>query len=254
MRVHFGHALLFDEHLDRLLHDSQQLGFPLICRHSLQQSVTEQLKVLDHVPVGVCKLLISRGDSERGYMPSVNIVPKLFINVSEYTQHSVEASLDHNQNLALAKIRLAHQPQLAGLKHGSRLEQVMASRERQMTPFDDLFLCDQNDHLIETIAANVFILCNGVWLTPSLDNAGVSGVMRNFILTCMRDNQIAVQEQSLHYSILSRAQSVFTCNALTILKSVSSFVLDEQTYRFDSAPCEGIFDIVQTRLLQKGSY
>ncbi|MBK8973043.1 MAG: aminotransferase class IV [Hahellaceae bacterium] len=71
---------------------------------------------------------------------------------------------------------------LGGIKHLNRLSQVMAARELAAEEFEGLVL-DQDGFLIEGTRSNLVALRRGRWITPDLRNAGIEGVMRDFLLS-----------------------------------------------------------------------
>ncbi len=114
-------------------------------------------------------------------------------------------------------------PLLAGIKHLCRLEQVMAKMEAHEKGFVEGLLFDHQGHLIEGIASNVFLVKSGTLLTPSLEGAGVAGVMREWILGWATSAGRAVGECVLTDSDLDVAEEVFLCNSLIGVWPVSRF-------------------------------
>ena len=80
-----------------------------------------------------------------------------------------------------------------------------------------------SDQLIESISANVFVkIATGEWVTPSLEVAGVSGVMRSLLLDeIFPACQIAVQVRAVGIDELSECQQLFVCNSIRGLVAVT---------------------------------
>src|SRR5690606_31715668 len=119
-------------------------------------------------------------------------------------------------------------PQLAGIKHLNRLEQVLVKQQQNSEVVDDLLVCDADGVMIETGAANLFWQQQGIWFTPELGQSGVTGVMRNLILEQMQQKGIAVQTVRVHYQQLVQAVEIYICNSLMKIVPVISF----NRYRF----------------------
>ena len=81
-----------------------------------------------------------------------------------------------------ARLRLAPQPALAGIKHLNRLEQVLAAREAAAGGCDELLLCDPEGEPVEAISGNLLVYRDGAWWTPEIRTCGVAGVARAWLL------------------------------------------------------------------------
>jgi 4-amino-4-deoxychorismate lyase len=95
------------------------------------------------------------------------------------------------------------------MKHTSRLETVLLKAEAEQSEFDDLIVCDQQGRVTELCAANLFFKINGQWCTPKLDQAGVEGVMRQWLL-----QHLDVEQGYYSLAALQQATALFASNAL----------------------------------------
>jgi 4-amino-4-deoxychorismate lyase len=126
--------------------------------------------------------------------------------------------------LALAKIRWGCQPQLAGIKHLNRLEQVLASVEREAAGVDEVVMLNQAGQVISVSAANLFILEGDTLLTPQLTECGVRGTRRHLIIEQLAPALgLQVRQEKLTVAQVESAKEVFYCNALVGLRPVGSF-------------------------------
>ena len=94
---------------------------------------------------------------------------------------------------------------------------MLLKQEQLRRNTDDLLVLDQQGYLTEAIAANVFFYRQGNWFTPSLNRAGVRGVMREFLLS-----QIEAAEVNWQLSELAQVESMFICNSLMKIVPVQS--------------------------------
>lgn len=78
---------------------------------------------------GVLKLILTRGDSQRGYAAAVEAAPRRILQGNPAPAYP-DAHAEQGVRLFACRTRLAEQP-LAGLKHLNRLEQVLARAEWQ---------------------------------------------------------------------------------------------------------------------------
>src|SRR5512144_561670 len=79
---------------------------------------------------GIAKIIVTRGASTRGYAPCAHSEPTRILNVTSATEYPAEYARE-GVRLHVCKLRLGHQPLLAGIKHLNRLENVLAASEWQ---------------------------------------------------------------------------------------------------------------------------
>jgi 4-amino-4-deoxychorismate lyase len=139
--------------------------------------------------------------------------PTYFVSQHEFPDH-YQKWQEQGISVAVSPVLLAKQPLLAGIKHLNRLEQVLIKQQLQQTSFDDVIVCDNEQHIIETSAANLFWRKGSDWYTPDLTGSGVDGVMRNQLLRyfATHNNPATIIQTGLR-AILA-ADEVFICNSL----------------------------------------
>lgn len=174
-----------------------------------------------HAEPAVLKLLLSRGMGGRGYAPATCTGPIVYLYTA--TMPDYRQWREYGLSVGVAKLQLAMQPALAGLKHTNRLEQVLLKQELAKTAFDDLVVADQQQYLTEATAANLFYQLDGRWFTPPLHQAGVAGVMRQHILNSRSD----ITERAIPLAELVAVESLFLTNALLGIAPVRQ--LNDQT-------------------------
>jgi len=205
--------VLWDLHWQRLALSLQRLGMPALA----EQQVKRQAEQAITAPQQVIKVLISRGQGGRGYSPAGFNEPLVYVTASilpDYQQFRLEGL-----RLGVAELRLSTQPLLAGVKHNSRLETVLLKAEAEQSGFDDLVVCDQQGRVTELCAANLFFMINGQWCTPKLDQTGVAGVMRQWLI-----QNIDIQQDYYSLAMLEQASAIFASNALMGVVPVQQFL------------------------------
>jgi 4-amino-4-deoxychorismate lyase len=212
-----GEPVLLDLHLDRLFRGCDLLSL-FLCRRTLETELQLGLKSLDGRQ-GVLKLIASRPGEGRGYGFDSGLQADL--GVLAYELDDYDPRLLSDYRVAFADYRLGYNPVLAGTKHLNRLEQVMSSSSL-MSGIQDLLVLGQNGDIIETRVANVFLVCNGCLLTPLLDRAGVSGVMRQHLLDVVAPEMgLTTSEQRLNPQDVIHADEIFACNSVFGVRQIS---------------------------------
>ena len=206
MLLHDRNVIDLDIQLDKLGADATALGLrmPPTLRSEIESAV-------DGIEHGVVKLLLLRAGASRGYRPGTDEADRLLI------RYPRPAFPEQNARGGIAAIRspvmMATQPQLAGIKHLNRLEQVLASRSWR-DGIDEAILGDDRGAPVCGTRSNLFWVARGVLTTPALNRCGVAGVMRAKILALASRRNLEVQIASQPWSALIAADEVFVCNSL----------------------------------------
>ena len=221
---HRGHAPFWEWHMQRLQRDAARLLLQL----PMPAELLQQANALAAGKDCVLRLTVSRAHGQ-GYWPllDVNDGQQCLSSCKLHWQRRVMPSPKRGGvQVAIANLQLASQPLLAGIKHLARLEQVLAATEAQRRKLDELLLCDQGGFLVEAISSNVLVYLDRQWLTPELDDCGVSGVLRAWLLA-----RGLISEARLHRSELDRATALALCNSVRGIQRVSVYagrpLLDE---------------------------
>ncbi|WP_088328395.1 aminodeoxychorismate lyase [Lacimicrobium sp. SS2-24] len=219
IKVENGKPQLAARHYTRLKHGLLQLNISYPDFAALE---TEVDSLADDIGQGVLKVLISRGQGGRGYQAPSSPKPLRILSVHDIPEHYAQWQ-DAGIRLGLSQHTLACQPQLAGIKHLNRLEQVLVKQETTEPEVDDVLVCDTQGMMVECSASNLFWQSNGIWYTPDLSEAGVDGVMRQHLLARFRDKGIMVNQVAAPPCVLKCAQAVFICNSLMGMVPVTRF-------------------------------
>ena len=114
----------------------------------------------------------------------------------------------------LCNLRLAHQPQLAGVKHLNRLENVLAAAECLTDGIAEGLLLDTADNLIAGTRSNLFLIKNGTLYTPDLSLCGVAGLQRERVMNWATQHDVECKITNLKIEDLLAADEVFLVNSV----------------------------------------
>ena len=172
-----GRPTLLSYHLDRLALGCQRLAIEVDI-NLVREELSRYAASMDD---GVLKLILTRGDSQRGYAAAAGAPPRRIIQGSPSAVYPLGHS-EQGVRLFECQTRLAEQPLLAGLKHLNRLEQVLARGEWQGGEYAEGLMRDVSGRIIEGVYSNLFLVRGGQLLTADLSRCGVAGVMRAALL------------------------------------------------------------------------
>lgn len=95
--------------------------------------------------------------------------------------------------------------------NGAYVNSVLAKQDAIDSGYDDCIFLDGNGHVCELSAANIFIVRNGVLVTPGTTSDLLEGINRRTILEIAKDMEIEVVEREVDLTELYIADEVFAC-------------------------------------------
>lgn len=198
-------------HYQKLVADCAVIGVVCPSAELLMSDMQHLFSVTDN-QVEVAKIIITRGEGERGYAPPAITNPTRVVIKSAMPKYAADNFI-HGVNLHVCDMRLVEQPKLAGIKHLNRLENVLARMEWQDDSFDGLML-DMQDNVIECTMSNVFARFDNTLVTPDLSQCGVAGITRQRIIWLASLLDLKVEIKPLPFAKMALADEVIICSSL----------------------------------------
>lgn len=209
MRIVAGRAVLLDAHLERLKASADVLGIPLDA--GVAGAFADFLAGSGDA---VAKIILTRGNSGRGYLPDPESSSTLIFTLHPPVAWPVGLATEGIVAVTCHQV-VGISPMLAGHKHLNRLEQVLLRRELALhAGAHEAVVSDVEGHVVEGVFSNLFWVRQGVLHTPRLHRAGVLGVMRKALLGEALGAGIPVAEGNYHLDDVMAADEVFFCNSL----------------------------------------
>ena len=225
---------LLPYHISRLEHDAAAIKLN-IDTHTLEAAIAEQVKAIKNTsadtasPKYVLKIHVSGGQAGRGYARSEDSEALIRFSQHPYPSH-YDSLANKGVSVICAQTRLAIQPLLAGVKHMNRLEQVLVKHEVDEAGVNDAIVCDTQDNVIEASAGNVFFYFNEQWYTPSLKGSGVNGVVRQYLIDSLLNDNCALHVGEYDLSYLQNASAIVITNALMGVMPVQQIRMPDFSY------------------------
>ncbi|MFT5593621.1 MAG: 4-amino-4-deoxychorismate lyase [Oceanicoccus sp.] len=192
---------------------------------------------------GVLKVIVSRGNSERGYGYDDVITPKVTAFFNPLPQYN-ENSYEHGVSVKCLATECSIQKQMAGLKHLNRLENVLAKKELGSEAFEGLMF-NHLGYVIEGTSSNIFFEKNNQLFTPKLNVSGVAGVMRSCIINHAESQNIIIKVDDIAREQLDQFEQGFICNSVMGIMPIAqldgrSFKIGPQTKAMQEACKDGV--------------
>jgi len=226
-----GRLLLWSEHFSRLEKGRQQLKINLVNEKQWLKDITKAMSIAK-LDQAVVKVILSRGESQRGYGFEPDIEPTRIVVVSSVSEQTVS-----QYTLTTCQSGYAANQLLSNIKHCNRLEQILARAELHS---DECIMLDDNGYVISVTQGNIFAIKSGVLLTPGLDECGIEGTRRSVVLKIATDLGLQVNVGALTLQELYECDEAFVTNSVVGIKSIAkinhkAFVQQEETQRLAHA-------------------
>jgi 4-amino-4-deoxychorismate lyase len=205
-----GRLRLIEAHLGRLARGCARLGIAAPATDALRAELEAAARAPD---TGVVKLIVTRGAGGSGYAARSGATPQRFVYALPARVRPAALARD-GVRVRLCDTRLAEQPRLAGIKHLNRLEQVLARAEWSDAGVAEGLMLDVHGRLVCGTMSNVFLVKDDALVTPSLERAGVEGVMRAALLAAFRSAGARIAVREVDAAELASASEIFLTNAL----------------------------------------
>ena len=204
-----GRPRFLEWHFERLREGARRLGIPAPDVNLLRAEIAW----VSTAPRSVVKILLTRGIGERGYRAPKDPLPRRIVLGFDALASRPEAATE-GVRVGWCRTRLGRNPALAGIKHLNRLEQVLARSEWDDGAMDEGLMQDDRGQVIAATQSNLFARLEDRWVTPRLDQCGVSGVMRRAFREWQGERGAPVDERELGMADVERASALILTNAL----------------------------------------
>ncbi len=183
----------------------------LLRRNKIQEDVLVRATIFIDELVAGTKIHDLKNSFSAYVYPLGEILPRTGINVCVSSWERVP----DNAGPSRAKI------------NGTYVNSSLAKNEALLNGYDEAILLDHNGHVAEATVANLFLVRDGVLLTPDPSSDILEGITRNTILTLAKSLNIPTLERSIDRSELYLADEVFMCGSSALVTPVLS--IDKRT-------------------------
>lgn len=213
MAVYNGVIYLWEAHWQRLLQGCKQLSIELPDKTTLEKEINLLCKQNKKQSQFIIKLIITRGEGERGY-PYSDIQNVTRILTIHPWPNYPENYQTEGVTVCYCETALSENKALAGIKHLNRLEQILARNEWNTDEFQEGLMLSTQGYITDGTMSNVFAVKDDMLFTPDLSLCGVSGVMRKTIINISKILGLSVYEKTFTTTELEIADELFLSNSI----------------------------------------
>lgn len=206
--VYNGIPFALTAHLQRLKRSLKEVNIESPCTDAQWEELIMQGIKRSQSDFVLVYLQITRGaDDFRSHVFPKKPNPTVFLMATE------EAALKNRDIKSLAAVTLAdYRWGKAHIKSISLLANGMLRNEAISRGVDDVLLL-RDGFLTESSASNVFIVKDGIILTPPKTNYLLHGITRDHVVTLAEETQMKLQQEQISESDLKSADEIWITNS-----------------------------------------
>ncbi|MBN2053818.1 D-amino acid aminotransferase [bacterium] len=209
IRTYNGVPFALTEHLHRMRCSARALGMePALDSFDIEAELARTLANADYTE-SYARIIVTRGVGPIGLEIHKATLPNLVIIVQPLTTPPTEA---YERGIHLAVVSVVRNLVNAldpAIKSGNYLNNLLALREAQENGADEAVMLDYQGYLTEATTSNIFMVFDGILVTPPLDAGILEGITRKRLLGMVADHGIGFQIRRTSGEELATADECF---------------------------------------------
>jgi branched-chain amino acid aminotransferase len=210
LRTYNGQPFLFDRHMRRLRKsaDMMALGVPLT-NEQIEARFRETMAAAALPGEAYIRILVTRGIGELTYDPAACPTPSIVVIVKPHVNPPAEV-FERGVRVSLVPVVRNHPSSVSPLiKANSLLNNALAMQEALRRGGFEGVMRNYRGELAECTQSNLFVVRNGVAMTPPIDAGLLPGITREFVFEIGAEHGIPVREAVLRDEDLLGADESF---------------------------------------------
>jgi branched-chain amino acid aminotransferase len=211
MRTYNGRAFLYDRHMRRLRRSAQMIVLDVpFSDDELADRIRQTMAAAGlNGSEAYIRVLLTRGIGELTYDPKATPVPSVVIIVKPHADPLPEV-YENGVKVCVSPILRNHPQSLNPMiKSNNLLNNALAMQDAIRRGGTEAIMRNYRGELTECSQSNLFIVKDGVLLTPPLEAGLLPGITREFVMDLARDLGVEAREETLRDSELFAADECF---------------------------------------------
>ncbi|WP_066637983.1 branched-chain-amino-acid transaminase [Desulfolucanica intricata] len=195
IRAYHNRVFKLDEHIKRLYESAKtiMLDIPLT-RDEMVEVVLETLRRNNQKDAYI-RLVVSRGKGDLGLDPRKCEKPTVFCITADIKLYPAELYEKGLETVTVATRRNAVEAVNPRVKSLNYLNNIFAKIEANLAGVPESILLNNEGYVAEATGDNIFIIKDGVLITPPPYAGLLEGVTRNTVMNIAREKGIRVEER-----------------------------------------------------------
>lgn len=221
IRFYNGRVFRLEEHIRRLFDSAKAICLDAgMGVAEISEAVLETIRQ-NQLRDGYVRLVVTRGCGDLGLNPSLCPRATVFIIASKITLYAPDKYENGLHVITCATRRIAHGALSPMVKSLNYLNNVMAKIEAQQAGAGEGLMLNEQGYVAECTGDNVFIVKNGVLLTPPISSGALAGVTRGVVIEMAGEMGISIgQPDMTRYDIYTADECFLTGTAAEVIPVV----------------------------------
>ena len=222
IRFYSGKVFRLQEHIVRLFDSMRYLMIELPWSFEEVCKATEETVAASEMEDGYIRLVVTRGVGDLGLNPKNCPKPSMFIivqNIALYPREMYENGL----SLITSSYRRPNPDMLSQqVKSLNYLNSISAKLEAVQQNAGEALMLNERGNVAECTGDNIFIVKNGVVITPPLTECALGGITRHAVMDICVAEGIPCEERVMNrFDILSADECFLTGTAAEVIAATS---------------------------------
>lgn len=222
IRFYSGKVFRLQEHIIRLFDSMRYLMIELPWSFEEVCKATEETVAASEMEDGYIRLVVTRGVGDLGLNPKNCPKPSMFIivqNIALYPREMYENGL----SLITSSYRRPNPDMLSQqVKSLNYLNSISAKLEAVQQNAGEALMLNERGNVAECTGDNIFIVKNGVVITPPLTECALGGITRHAVMDICVAEGIPCEERVMNrFDILSADECFLTGTAAEVIAATS---------------------------------
>jgi len=234
MRAYNGCIFRLDRHLTRLRRSAEILGLAHnviasrrpeasegAAKQSLEAACLKTLKA-NNLKDARLRLTITAGEGDMTPDPGTCSGLTVLVTAKNLIPLPPQR-YDLGFKAVLSSVRRNSQSPLSRLKSTCYLDNILARMEAKAGGADEVILLNERGYLAEGSTTNIFLVSEGILVTPSLESGVLAGITREAVLEIAQASNIRTEEREVELKDLIEADEAFLTNCVLELMPLTWF-------------------------------
>ena len=182
MRSYHGKVFRLKEHIDRLWDSAKSIALDIPMTKEEMAEATNNTVTINNFKDAYIRLIVTRGHGNLGLNPYTCARPSVIIIAAQlalYPEELYEKGLDIVTASTMRMPPAALNPRVKSLNY---LNSIMAKIEALRVGCEESLMLNHKGEVAECTGDNIFIIKNGVLLTPPISAGILQGITRDVVL------------------------------------------------------------------------
>ncbi len=194
IRSYGGKVFRLGEHLDRLWDSAKAIWLKIpMTKEAMAKAIDETLE-LNEIVDGYIRLVVTRGAGTLGLDPNRTDNPQVIViadKIALYPQEMYEKGLEIITVSVVRNHPAALSPRIKSLNY---LNNILAKIEGLKAGCVEALMLNHKGEVAECTGDNIFLVRNGVLLTPPIEAGILEGITREAVIELAREAGLEVRE------------------------------------------------------------